>query len=358
MKKEFTALLIDWYKHNARSLPWRGHSDPYAIWVSEIMLQQTRVDTVIPYFHKWMNLFPDIAALSSAPEDSVLKAWEGLGYYSRARSMQKTARILARDFNGKLPADFNALCGLPGIGPYTAAAIASIAFGFDRAVLDGNVKRVLARLLPYAEPVNTPATEKELRAIAQDLLPAGNAADYNQAMMELGALVCLPRNPKCAECPVSILCAAFKENRQSTLPIIKEKAVAPHITVTAGILHRNGKVLIARRPVDGLLGGLWEFPGGKVEAGESHAQALTRELKEELEITTETGELLGKYNHAYTHFKVTLYAYHTRVTAGEIKLLQASEARWVDLIDLDAYPMGKIDRMISRDLVRAGEFNG
>jgi len=138
----------------------------------------------------------------------------------------------------------------------------------------------------------------------------------------------------------------------------KEKAVAPHITVTAGILHRNGKVLIARRPVDGLLGGLWEFPGGKVEAGESHAQALTRELKEELEITTETGELLGKYNHAYTHFKVTLYAYHTRVTAGEIKLLQASEARWVDLIDLDAYPMGKIDRMISRDLVRAGEFNG
>ena len=358
MKNEFTALLIDWYEHNARSLPWRGHSDPYAIWVSEIMLQQTRVDTVIPYFNRWMNLFPDIAALAAAPEDCVLKAWEGLGYYSRARSMQKTARILSRDFNGKLPADFDALTGLPGIGPYTAAAIASIAFGLDRAVLDGNVKRVLARLLPYPEAVNTPAAEKELRSIAQNLLPPGRAGDYNQAMMELGALICLPRNPKCSECPVSMLCAAFKENCQSTLPVMKEKAAVPHITVTAGVLHENGRVLIARRPVNGLLGGLWEFPGGKVEAGESHAQALSRELEEELGITTETGELLGRYNHAYTHFKVTLYAYHARVTAGEIKLLQASEARWVDLTELDAYPMGKIDRMISRDLVKAGDFDG
>lgn len=358
MTKEFTALLINWYEQNARNLPWRGHSDPYAIWVSEIMLQQTRVDTVIPYFNRWMERFPTVESLATAPEDTVLKAWEGLGYYSRARSMHKTARLLTRDYAGRLPADFEVLTSLPGIGPYTAAAIASIAFGIDRAVVDGNVKRVLARLLPYTEPVNTPAAEKELRVIAQKMLPEGRAGDYNQAMMELGALICLPRNPNCTKCPVSSLCAAFKDYRQSALPVMKEKAAVPHITVTAGVLHQNGKVLIARRPENGLLGGLWEFPGGKVEAGESHTQALARELEEELGIKTETGELLGKYNHAYTHFKVTLFAYHARVTAGEIRLLQASEARWVDLIDLEAYPMGKIDRMISRDLVKAGELDG
>ena len=358
MNEEFCALLIDWYEQNARSLPWRGHSDPYTIWVSEIMLQQTRVDTVIPYFLKWMERFPTVDTLAAAPEDSVLKAWEGLGYYSRARSMHKAARLLAQNHGSRLPGEFKALVSLPGIGPYTAAAIASIAFGLDHAVVDGNVKRVLARLLPYTNAVNTPSAEKDLRRIAQSLLPAGRAGDYNQAVMELGALICLPRNPKCAACPVSGQCAAFKDDRQAELPVMKEKSVVPHITVTAGILHQDGKVLIARRPTNGLLGGMWEFPGGKVEPGESHAQALARELEEELGIKTAVSDLLGRYNHAYTHFKLTLYAYHTLITAGEIRLLQASEASWVDVTDLEAYPMGKIDRMISRDLLKAGESNG
>ncbi len=358
MKEDFSTLLLEWYEQNARSLPWRGHSDPYAIWVSEIMLQQTRVDTVIPYFLGWMERFPTIETLAAAQEDSVLKAWEGLGYYSRARAMHKTARRLVQDRDGQLPRDYKALMGLSGIGPYTAAAIASIAFGLDHAVLDGNVKRVLARLLAYDGAVNTPAAEKELQEIAQNLLPAGRAGDFNQAVMELGALICLPRNPKCSDCPVSTLCAAFRESRQAELPVMKEKSAVPHITVTAGILRQDGKVLISRRPASGLLGGMWEFPGGKVEAGETHAQALERELQEELGITIIAGDLLGKYNHAYTHFKVTLYAYHTLLTAGEIRLLQASETRWVNVNDLEAYPMGKIDRMISRDLLKAGKTNG
>ncbi len=352
MKEEFNSLLIDWYQKNARSLPWRGLSDPYAIWVSEIMLQQTRVDTVIPYFERWLNLFPDISSLAAASEQAVLKAWEGLGYYSRARAMHRTAGLLVEKFNACLPDDHETLTRLPGIGPYTAAAIASIAFGLPFAVVDGNVKRVLARLLPYTQAVNTPSAEKDLRVKAHSLLPVKNPGDYNQAIMELGALICLPRSPKCSICPVSSLCTAYKENRQSELPVMKEKSIVPHITVTAGILHQDGKVLIAKRPSSGLLGGMWEFPGGKVETDETHAQALARELHEELGINATAGELLGEYHHAYTHFRVTLFAYHASVVSGEIKALQPSELQWVQITELEKYPMGKIDRMISRDLVR------
>lgn len=358
MKEEFNSLLINWYQKNARSLPWRGHSDPYAIWVSEIMLQQTRVDTVIPYFDRWMQLFPDVSSLAAASENAVLKAWEGLGYYSRARAMHKTARILVEKYNARLPDDHEALTRLPGIGPYTAAAIASIAFERHYAVLDGNVKRVLARLLLYKQPVNTPAAEKELREIAHGLLPAKDIGDYNQAIMELGALICLPRSPKCDLCPVSTLCGANKENRQSELPVMKEKAVVPHITVTAGILHQNGRVLIAKRPSSGLLGGMWEFPGGKVEENETHAQALVRELREELGIAASVGNLLGEYHHAYTHFRVTLYAYHAGIESGEVAALQPSDIQWVQIMELENYPMGKIDRMISHDLVRMEGKNG
>ncbi len=352
MKEELSRLLNNWYQQNARVLPWRGHSDPYAIWVSEIMLQQTRVDTVIPYFQRWLHSFPDIPTLAAASEDEVLKAWEGLGYYARARAMHRAARLLVQEDGGQLPADFDALLKLPGIGYYTAAAIASIAFGQDHAVVDGNVKRVLARLLSFTQPVNTPAAESALRRLAAALLPAGMAGDHNQALMELGALVCLPRNPHCTECPLKSICSAFKEGGQAELPVMQEKPPIPHLIVTAGILRRDGKVLIAKRPASGLLGGLWEFPGGKVEDGETHAEGLARELVEELGICVRVKDQLGTYNHAYTHFRVTLHAYHVCTTADQIKPLQHTEARWVNLAELEDYPMGKIDRMIARDLLK------
>ena len=358
MKDPFPSLLINWYQQNARSLPWRGHLDPYAIWVSEIMLQQTRVDTVIPYFTHWMELFPTIRALAEASEQEVLKAWEGLGYYSRARSMHRAAQKVMSDFACSLPGDYATLRTLPGIGPYTAAAISSIAFNQNCAVVDGNVKRVLARLYAYSLPVNTPTAEKELQEIADRYLPPGQAGEYNQAMMELGALVCLPRNPNCASCPVSTHCAAFTHHRQADLPVVKDKPAIPTLTVTAGILHQNGKVLIARRPPNGLLGGMWEFPGGKVEAGETHAQALSRELREELGIETEPGLLLGEYRHAYSHFRVKLFAYHTRLLTGQAEPLHHQEILWVTPEETATYPMGKIDRMISRDLIRKEEEHG
>ena len=358
MKDPFPSLLINWYQQNARSLPWRGHLDPYAIWVSEIMLQQTRVDTVIPYFIRWMERFPTIQALAEASEREVLKAWEGLGYYSRARFMHQAAQKVMSDFGGSLPADYNTLRSLPGIGPYTAAAISSIAFNRDCAVVDGNVKRVLARMFAYSLPVNAPAGEKDLQQIANRFLPPGQAGEYNQAMMELGALVCLPRTPNCTFCPLASLCAAFAQNRQAELPVMKDKAAIPTLTVTAAILHQDGKVLIARRPPNGLLGGMWEFPGGKVEAGETPPQALARELCEELGIETEPGLLLGEYHHAYSHFRVKLFAFHTRLLSGQATPLHHPEILWVTPEETSAYPMGKIDRMISRDLIRKEEQHG
>jgi len=352
MKEELSRLLLNWYQQNARVLPWRGHSDPYAIWVSEIMLQQTRVDTVIPYFLRWMHAFPDILALAAASEDEVLKAWEGLGYYARVRAMQRAARQLMLHHDRQLPADYQELLKLPGIGPYTAAAIASMAFGLNYAVVDGNVKRVLARLVPYTQPVNTPAAESELQRTARELLPAGNAGDYNQALMELGALVCLPRKPRCDQCPLPVICAAFQQGTQAELPLMKEKAAIPHLVVTAGILRHHGTVLIAKRPANGLLGGLWEFPGGKVEDGETHTAALTRELVEELGITAHIGNWVGTYRHAYTHFRVTLHAYEVTSSEHALNPLHHAELRWVSLTELEDFPMGKIDRMISRDLMQ------
>lgn len=354
MKEEFSKLLLEWYKINARSLPWRGHPDPYAVWVSEIMLQQTRVETVLPYFQRWIKQFPSIPALAEASEQEVLKAWEGLGYYSRARSLYKAAQLVSQEYGGSLPSDPALLLKLPGIGAYTAAAISSIAFGLDEAVVDGNVKRVLARVLEYCAPVNTPAAEKELRAIARSLLPEGSAGDYNQAIMDLGATLCTPRSPACGRCPVSSLCAAFKNSLQEQLPVVLEKPAIPHYLVTAAILRCEGRVLIARRPANGLLGGMWEFPGGKVEPGETDAAALARELQEELGIHVEVGEQLGTYRHAYTHFRVTLHAYYASADGQEPQALEASELRWVGLDELEDFPMGKIDRMISRDLLAKG----
>jgi A/G-specific adenine glycosylase len=351
-KRRFNSLLLKWYKSNARSLPWRGHPDPYAVWVSEIMLQQTRVETVIPYFTSWMQRFPDVNTLAASSEQDVLNAWEGLGYYSRARSMLKAARMIVEQHGSDLPRSREELQKLPGLGRYTAAAIASIAFGLDEVVLDGNVKRVLSRCFNLSEAIDSPAGEKQLWILAEELLPSGRAGDYNQAVMDLGATVCTPRSPACAVCPVGAICQANLLGLQADLPVVTEKKPIPHYIVTAAVMHREGKVLIARRPSKGLLGGLWEFPGGKVETGESFEAALQREILEELDTVIEVGEKLGTYRHAYTHFRVTLHAFHARLTGKEPVALEASELAWVEHQHLGEYPMGKIDRMISNDLVK------
>ncbi len=347
---EYSERLLEWYSKNGRQLPWRGVKDPYAVWVSEIMLQQTRVETVVPYFERWMARFPDVRTLAEAAEQEVLAAWEGLGYYSRARNLHKAARIVQMDLGGKLPDDPATLRRLPGIGRYTAAAIASIAFGRDVAALDGNIRRVLARLFDVTEPADLPPGEKILWSLAQAHLPPGRAGDYNQALMDLGATVCLPHMPACLPCPLRDLCKARSLDLQEQRPVLKPKAEVPHYTVTAAVLRRDGKVLLAKRPSRGLLGGLWEFPGGKVEGGETQAEALRRELREELGVEVRVGEAFGVYRHAYTHFHITLHAYLCELVRGRPRPLEAAELAWIAPGDLGNYPMGKVDRQIARRL--------
>ena len=345
--------LLAWYRAHSRDLPWRGRKDPYAVWVSEIMLQQTRVETVLPYYERWMRRFPTVQALARSSQEKVLAAWEGLGYYGRARNLHRTARRLVAEHAGMLPTTIEGLQRLPGIGRYTAAAIASIAFGADALALDGNLRRVLARLFDLKVDPRSPSGERLLVAKATELLPAGRASEFNQALMDLGARVCTPRAPACGECPLSVGCLALARGVQNQRPIRKPRKPIPHHTVSAAVLRRDGRVLICRRPEDKLLGGLWEFPGGKQEGGEALADCLRRELREELGIKAVVGARLGVFEHAYTHFTISVHAFECALPAGEPRALEHTRIAWVTPGDLGRYPMGKVDRRIATQVAAA-----
>lgn len=343
--------LLNWYQEDARHLPWRAKPDPYPVWVAEIMLQQTRVETVIPYFERWMARFPDLETLAAATQGEVLAVWEGLGYYARARNLLRAAQIVTEKYDGQLPRDVKSLRQLPGIGRYTAGAIASIAFGVDEATLDGNIRRVLARHFNMPLTLESSEGEKRLWELAAANLVPGRAGDYNQALMDLGAVVCIPRNPLCSSCPISDTCQANALGIQDELPVKTSRAPIPHHTVTAAIIQRAGKVLLAQRPPQGLLGGMWEFPGGKAEPGEELIQALEREICEELGVAVEVGEEFGVYQHAYTHFRVSLHAFLCRLNGDEPRSLYHASLTWVPISSLGDFPMGKIDRQIADSLL-------
>jgi len=297
--------LLGWYDRHARQLPWRESPDPYRVWVSEIMLQQTRVDTVIPYFERWLRLFPDVRTLAAAPSESVLKAWEGLGYYRRARNMHLAAQRIVEQYDGEFPADIDALRKLPGVGEYTAGAIASIAFGARVPAVDGNVRRVLCRLFDLPDPGMA-----ELRSLATSLVPEDRPGDFNQAMMELGATVCTPRGPRCAACPVAPACLARARGTQAERPGAAARAAIPEFDVACAILLAgNDTVLLVRRPEDGLLGGLWAFPETTIEGDEPATAAAIRLAEAMVDASVHpTGvETKGVVRHAFTH---RLVRYH------------------------------------------------
>ena len=348
----FASTILIWYKQNGRDLPWRSSKDPYSVWVSEIMLQQTRVETVIPYFERWMSEFPTIHHLAAATQQKVLSAWEGLGYYSRARNLHRAAKIVVEDMEGKLPGDTRALCRLPGIGRYTAGAISSIAFGLDEPTLDSNSRRVLARVFNVIEPVHLSKGKNILWKLAKENLPAGQAGEYNQALMDLGATICASRAPGCQNCPVSRFCLARESGVQAERPVTEAKRIIPHYTVTAAVIERNGYILLAQRPTTGLLGGMWEFPGGKQRPGESIIDCLKREILEELGVQIEVNNGLGEYRHAYTHFRITLHAFRcTLLNGNQPRAIQVNDLLWIKPSELLDYPMGKIDRKISREIL-------
>ncbi|GAB1419960.1 A/G-specific adenine glycosylase [Anaerolineales bacterium] len=344
--------LLPWYDANAADLPWRSSPTAYHTWLSEIMLQQTQIETVRFYYSRFLNEYPTIADLAQASLDAVLKLWEGLGYYSRARNLHRTAKIIHEQYQGQFPSDPIELQKLPGIGPYTAGAIASIAFDVPAAVLDGNVIRVFSRIFDIEEDVSLPATKNKLWALAQEQVPEKRAGDYNQALMELGQKLCRPLHPDCGACPVQGFCLSYARGNQNERPVKQKKAPVPHIDVAAGIIRNEaGLYLIAQRKAEGLLGGLWEFPGGKQEVGESLEACLQRELQEELAILVEVDELFIKVKHAFTHFKMSLYAYECRYIRplapySEPQKLDVADWEWVSEAGFHDRAFGKADREI------------
>jgi A/G-specific adenine glycosylase len=299
------------------------------------MLQQTTVPAVIPYYERWLEVFPDVQSLAKAPLRRVLREWQGLGYYQRARNLHAAARRVVRDHAGRVPDDKDVLGRLPGFGPYTTAAVLSLAFDRPLPVIDANVRRVLMRIRGLRGPASA-RVDKSLAAFLETVFPPRSPGDFNQAMMELGALVCRSRNPQCLACPVRRYCRAAREGTQEIIPAPK-KLVLERIEVAVAVIEKNGRVLLQERPAGGLLAGLWEFPGGKVEPGESLTAALRREIREELGVGIEGVRRLTTVRHAYTRFEATLHAFSCRI--ADPGFVPGRHRRWVTLKEIRRYPL-------------------
>jgi A/G-specific adenine glycosylase len=338
---KITDPLLAWYRRSRRDLPWRRDHDPYRVWVSEVMLQQTQVVTVIPYYERFLARFPDVRSLAAAPLDDVLKLWEGLGYYARARNLHRAAREVAASHDGVIPRDPRAFGALPGVGAYMTAAVQSIAFGAPLAVVDGNVKRVVARLFALRDCVDHAAGRRAVQARAQALLGPADPGAFNQALMELGAVICRPVNPLCAECPVSGACAARSAGNPEAFPLRDARRAVPREHIAVGVVSDGARVLITRRAERGMLGGLWEFPGGKVRRGECAAQACRREIREEVGLRVQVDARIARVTHAYTHLTVDIDVFHCRYRGGRVDLSGPVDHRWVTMEETAAYAFPK-----------------
>lgn len=317
---EIVSPLLVWYDENKRVLPWRENTDPYRVWVSEIMLQQTRVDTVIPYYNRFLGRLPDIRSLAEVPEEELLKLWEGLGYYSRVRNMQKAARAIVKDFGGVFPAEYQEILSLPGIGPYTAGAISSIAFERPVPAVDGNVMRVLSRITANKADIADPSVKKQMTAALEAVYPAGHCGDFTQSLMELGAIVCLPNGaPLCDQCPLRGLCRAFRLGTQLDYPVQAPKPERRKEMKTVLLLCCGDDVALRRRPEGGLLGGMWEFPCLEGEWAPDRILAYLLEKG----IRAESVKKAGIQRHIFTHVEWRMLAY--RVCCLE----RGDEFRWV-----------------------------
>ncbi len=325
----WATALSTWFGTHQRAMPWREILSPYRTWISEMMLQQTQVDTVIPYFGRFMARFPDVETLASAPLDDVLKQWEGLGYYSRARNLHKAAQQIVAVHACTLPQTYKDLQTLPGIGPYAAAAIASIAYEVPVPVVDGNVLRVFTRFWGIAIDIRLPSVRQEIFDRLMPAIATQTPSVFNQAMMELGALICTPTKPQCTRCPIQSDCVAYATDQTDILPIKTKAKPVPHYVIGVGIIRYQGQILIAKRKESGMLGGLWELPGGKQNKNEHIESTVTREILEETGLTVSIVQSLCIIKHAYTHFKITVHAYLCDAPHADAVAKSSSEVRWV-----------------------------
>ena len=348
--------LLAWVRVDWRDLPWRRRREPYAVWISEVMLQQTQVATVVPYFERWMARFPDISSLAAATPDDVLRIWAGLGYYARARNLHRMAQEIVARHGGVIPSEMKALLALPGIGRYTAGAILSLAFGQREPVLDGNVRRVLCRVYDIADDLSEAATERQLWQLATELVmaaPEGAAGDLNEGLMELGALICTPGEPDCAACPIAGVCLAHARGVEAERPVKRPRTRPPHYqAVAAIILDEMGRYLLIQRPAAGLLGGLWGFPGGVLQEGEVMDEGFARTVREQIGLEVTPGDPIARIRHAYTHFRITLHACRCQIIAGESQPLRCAAVRWVTAGELAGYPLPVTDAKIVQALQR------
>jgi A/G-specific adenine glycosylase len=338
-ESKIQSKLLQWFRKNGRDLPWRKTRDPYAIWVSEIMLQQTQVTTVIPYYQKFLKSFPTVRHLAKADLSKVLKVWEGLGYYSRARNLHHASEIILNHFRGKIPETLKDLLSLPGIGRSTAGAILSFAFNKAAPILDGNVKRVLSRL--FAISGSKGKIEKLLWGISESLVPKGHSNPFNQALMDLGAMLCTPKDPQCLRCPLRLLCKGRIRGELEKYPAKGPKKTIPHIEVVSAVVQKDGRVLLNQRPPTGLLGGLWEFPNWRIEGKGKLKLRLRNEIKKELGMDVKVKFFMGTFTRTYSHFKLTLQVYHCYADSKKTK------GKWISLKTLSEIPMSRIHRKVA-----------
>jgi A/G-specific adenine glycosylase len=341
--------LLAWYADAERDLPWRKSQDPYCVWVSEIMLQQTQVATVRDYFQRFVAAFPDVHALAAADERQVLRLWEGLGYYRRARQLHAAAKKVATEHGGCLPQDVEALQDLPGIGRYTAGAIASIAFDQRAPILEANTIRLLSRLIAYRDDPRKASGQRVLWQTAADILPQKNVARFNQALMELGSLVCTPANPKCDACPLSSVCAAYATGLQDKIPRPKAKQAHTELREAAVVVRRNGKVLMRQCGETERWAGLWDFPRFALETeGPLFArQEIIDKVRRQTGVTCAPGSLLKTIKHGVTRYRISLDCYGAEFVSG-----QPQHASWISKPELATLPLSTTGRKLAQLAIR------
>jgi A/G-specific adenine glycosylase len=341
--------LLAWYDAHARDLPWRRTNDPYAVWLSEIMLQQTQVETVRPYFERFMKALPTVEALARADEHEVLRLWEGLGYYRRARQLHQAAQIVVAEHDGQFPHDPEAVRRLPGIGRYTAGAILSIAFDAQEPILEANTVRLLSRLLAYAGAPHSGEGQRLLWAAAEILLPRRRAGRFNQALMELGSAVCTARSPRCMDCPVAVLCRANQQGRQQEIPLAKIKQPPQPVHEAALVVRRRGRVLLLRWPEGRRWAGLWDFP--RFPLADASQTGIDRELAENVRtltgVTVAPGRHITTLTHGVTRFRITLDCYEAEYVSVDKRAATLLETRWLRPAELVDYPLSSTGRKLA-----------
>jgi len=342
---DFTKTILFWYYDNKKDFPWRLTKDPYKIWISEIMLQQTQVNTVIPFYQNWIKKFPTVYDVADASDEVLFKYWEGLGYYNRVNNFRAACNEIIEFNNGVIPQTKLELMNLKGIGDYTSSAIASIAFKKKHYAIDGNVKRIMARVLCLKD--FSKLSFNKMDNFLSNNIDSKNPGDFNQALMDLGREVCKAKKPLCESCPISSICRAYLMGKTKNYPVMnKKKSKPPHYTIGVGVIWRNNKILITKRKKNVLLGGLWEFPGGKKIKKESITNCIKREILEELSINVDVSNFIIKVNHKYSHFGITLHAHHCFYKTGDIICNSADDWKWIRPNQLAQFPFPKANHYI------------